>query len=109
MINLEKGTMKVIELCTEAVRRSGTIAVVGVYASPYDNFPVHRIFDKGLIMQFGQAQVHLYIDQCFDLVRKNKVQLDDVITHRLPLEKIAEGYDMFKHKTDDCVKVVLTP
>ncbi|MGN6495469.1 MAG: zinc-dependent alcohol dehydrogenase [Agriterribacter sp.] len=109
LINLEKGTMKVIELCTEAVRRSGTIAVVGVYASPYDNFPVHRIFDKGLIMQFGQAQVHLYIDQCFDLVRKNKVQLDDVITHRLPLEKIAEGYDMFKHKTDDCVKVVLTP
>lgn len=109
VLNAEKGTMKVIELCTEAVRRSGTISVVGVYASPYDNFPVHRIFDKGLIMQFGQAQTHVYIDQCFELVRSGKVVLDDIITHRLPLSQASNAYDMFKNKTDDCVKVVLKP
>jgi S-(hydroxymethyl)glutathione dehydrogenase/alcohol dehydrogenase len=109
VINVEKGTSKVIELCTEAVRRSGHISVVGVYASPYDNFPIHRIFDKGLTMQFGQAQTIMYIDQCFDLVRQGKVVLDDIITHRLPLSRAAEAYDMFKHKTDDCVKVVLKP
>jgi S-(hydroxymethyl)glutathione dehydrogenase / alcohol dehydrogenase len=83
--------------------------VVGVYASPYDNFPIHRIFDKGLILQFGQAQVHMYIDQCFEMVRSGKVVLDDIITHRLPLNKASEAYDMFKHKTDDCVKVILKP
>ena len=109
VFNAEKGTAKVIELCAEAVRRSGTIAVVGVYGSPYDNFPIHRIFDKGLIMQFGQAQTHLYIDQCFELVRSGKVVLDDIITHRLPLSKASDAYDMFKNKTDDCVKVVLKP
>ncbi|HYF29595.1 MAG TPA: zinc-dependent alcohol dehydrogenase [Chitinophagaceae bacterium] len=109
VVNMEKGTMKVIEMCTEAVRRSGTIAVVGVYLSPYDNFPIHRIFDKGLIMQFGQAQVHMYIDQCFEFVRSGKVVLDDIITHKLPLSQASEAYDMFKHKTDDCVKVVLKP
>ncbi|MGB8190829.1 MAG: zinc-dependent alcohol dehydrogenase [Chitinophagaceae bacterium] len=109
VINVEKGTAKVIELCTEAVRRSGTIAVVGVYGSPYDNFPIHRIFDKGLTLQFGQAQVHVYIDQCFEFVRSGKVVLNDIITHRLPLSKASEAYDMFKKKTDDCVKVVLKP
>jgi S-(hydroxymethyl)glutathione dehydrogenase/alcohol dehydrogenase len=109
VVNMEKGTSKVIEMCTEAVRRSGTIAVVGVYASPFDNFPVHRIFDKGLILQFGQAQTHVYIDQCFEFVRSGKVVLDDIITHRLPLSKASEAYDMFKHKTDDCVKVILKP
>ncbi len=109
VLNVEKGTAKVIEMCTEAVRRSGTISVVGVYASPYDNFPIHRIFDKGLIMQFGQAQTHVYIDQCFELVRSGKVVLDDIITHRLPLSQASEAYDMFKNKTDDCVKVVLKP
>ena len=105
----EKGTMKVIEMCTEAVRRNGHVSVVGVYASPYDNFPIHRIFDKGLIMQFGQAQTHTYIDQCFEMVLSGKVVLDDIITHRLPLSQASEAYDMFKHKTDDCVKVVLKP
>jgi len=109
VINAEKGTMKVIELCTEAVRRSGVISVVGVYASPYDNFPIHRIFDKGLIMQFGQAQVHVYIDECFEMVRSGKVVLDDIITHRVPLLQASEAYNMFKKKTDDCVKVVLKP
>ena len=109
VINAEKGTAKVLELCTEAVRRSGTIAVVGVYGSPYDNFPIHRIFDKGLIMQFGQVQAHLYIDQCFELVRSGKVVLDDIITHRLPLSRASEAYDMFKNKKNDCVKVVLKP
>lgn len=109
MINLEKGTSKVIELCTEAVRRSGNISVVGVYATPFDNFPIHRIFDKGLTLQFGQAQAIMYIDQCFEMVRQGKVVLDDIITHRLPLSKVSEAYDMFKDKTDDCVKVILKP
>ena len=109
VINVEKGTSKVIELCTQAVRRAGTIAIVGVYTSPYDNFPIHRIFDKGLIMQFGQAQTHVYIDQCFEMVRQGRVVLDDIISHRLPLAKASDAYDMFKDKTDDCVKVVLSP
>ena len=109
VFNAEKGTGKVIEMCTEVVRRNGVVSVVGVYASPYDNFPIHRIFDKGLIMQFGQAQTHTYIDQCFEMVRSGKVLLDDIITHRLPLSQASEAYDMFKQKTDDCVKVVLKP
>ncbi len=109
VLNVEKGTMKVLEMCTEAVRRSGTISVVGVYGSPYDNFPIHRIFDKGLTMQFGQAQMQVYIDECFEMVRSGKVVLDDIITHRVPLTQASDAYDMFKHKTDDCVKVVLKP
>jgi alcohol dehydrogenase len=109
VLHLEKGTPKVMEWCTEAVRRSGTIAVVGVYSTPYDNFPIHRIFDKGLTLQFGQAQTIMYIDECFELVRQGKVVLDDIITHRLPLSKASEAYDMFKNKKDDCVKVVLKP
>jgi threonine dehydrogenase-like Zn-dependent dehydrogenase len=32
-----------------------------------------------------------------------------VITHRLSLDEAPQGFDTFKHKEDDCVKVVLTP
>ena len=109
VVNLEKGTAKVIDWCTQAVRRGGIVSVVGVYASPYDNFPIHRVFDKGLTMRFGQAPVQKYIDELFELVRNGKVVLDDVISHRLPLDQAAHAYDIFKNKKDDCVKVVLKP
>jgi len=109
VINVEKGTPKVMELCFEAVRRGGTVTVVGVYGSPYDNFPIHRIFDKGIILQFGQAPVQKYIDHLITLITSGKVVLNDIITHQLPLSEVAHAYEIFKKKEDDCVKVILRP
>ena len=108
-INFEVGSMKVLDLCFEAVRRMGTVTIVGVYGSTYDNFPMHRIFDKGLTIKQGQAPVLNYIDHLIDLVKEEKVVLDDIITHTLPLEDAAHGYKIFQEKEEDCVKVVLKP
>lgn len=108
-INFEKGSIKVLDLCFQAVRRSGTVSIVGVYGSPYDNFPLHRVFDKGLTIKQGQAPVLNYIDHLIELVKQEKVVLDDIITHTLPLSEVAQGYKLFDEKEDDCVKVVLKP
>jgi len=108
-INFEKGSMKVLDMCFEAVRRSGTVSIVGVYGSPYDNFPLHRIFDKGITIKQGQAPVLNYIDHLIELVKDEKVVLDDIITHEIPLSDVANGYKIFDEKEDDCVKVVLKP
>jgi len=32
-----------------------------------------------------------------------------VVTHRLRLDEAPKGYDIFLHKEDECVKVVLKP
>jgi threonine dehydrogenase-like Zn-dependent dehydrogenase len=32
-----------------------------------------------------------------------------VISHHLPLAEAPRGYEMFKHKRDNCAKVVMTP
>ncbi|MCG2615117.1 glutathione-dependent formaldehyde dehydrogenase [Terrimonas sp. NA20] len=109
VINLEKGSPKVIEACMSAVRRGGIVSVLGVYPTSYDNFPLGQFFDKGIIMRGGQAPAHKHIDTLLDFVKQGKVQLDDIITHRLPLSKIADGYSMFRKKEDNCVKVVLDP
>lgn len=108
-INFEKGSMKVLDMCFEAVRRMGTVSIVGVYGSPYDNFPLFRMFDKGITIKQGQAPVLNYIDELIDLVATDKVVLDDIISHQLPLTEAAKGYQLFDQKEDDCVKVVLKP
>ena len=105
----EMGTMKVLERCFDAVRRGGTVSVVGVYGTPYDNFPLHQWFDKGLKIKGGQAPVHNYIDHLIDLVQTGKVTLEDIITHKVPLSEASKMYDIFNNKQDNCVKVVLKP
>ena len=107
--NFEKGSMKVLDLAFKAVRRSGTVTIMGVYGSTYDNFPMHRIFDKGITLKMGQAPVLNYIDKLVELVKEEKVVLDDIITHTLPLSEVSHGYDIFDKKEEDCVKVVLKP
>ena len=109
VINIEKGSPKVLEACMSAVRRSGIVSVLGVYPTTYDNFPIGQFFDKGITLKGGQAPAHKHIDKLLEFVKEGKVKLDDIITHRLPLTKIADAYSMFKKKEDNCVKVVLDP
>jgi threonine dehydrogenase-like Zn-dependent dehydrogenase len=109
VINFEKGSTKVLEACMSAVRRGGIVPVLGVYPVMYDNFPLGQFFDKGITLRGGQAPAHKHIDKLLQYVKEGKVILDDIITHRLPLTKISDGYSMFKKKEDRCVKVVLDP
>lgn len=109
IIHAQVGTIKVINKCVSAVRRGGVVSVVGVYSTTYDNFPFGQIFDKGITLRTGQVSVHKYIDELLTLVNAKKVILDDIITHRLPLDQAAYAYDIFCDKKDDCLKVVLKP
>jgi alcohol dehydrogenase len=109
VLKAEKGSMKALKSCFDAVRRAGRISVLGVYGSPYDNFPLYQWFEKSIQMMGGQAWVQRYIDHLISLVAEGKVVLDDIITHRVPLSEAANMYKIFNNKEDNCVKVVLKP
>jgi threonine dehydrogenase-like Zn-dependent dehydrogenase len=109
VVNMEKGSIKVVDACMSAVRRGGTVSILGVYGTTYDNFPLGQMFDKGLTIKCGQAPAHKFADELLKLVAERKVRLDDIITHRLPLTQIEHAYEIFQKKEDNCVKVVLDP
>ena len=109
VVNLEKGSDKVLVTCMSAVRRGGFVSVLGVYASPFDNFPIHQFFDKGITLKGGQAPAHKHIDKLLKHVPDGDVRLDDIISHTLPLSQAVHGYDIFRNKKDNCLKVVLKP
>jgi alcohol dehydrogenase len=109
IIHMQMGTINALRMCVSAVRRGGTLTVVGVYGTPYDNFPWAQMFDKGIKLRGGQAPVHTYIDKLMGLVKDQKVFLDDIITHTLPLDRVTEAYHMFNNKEDNCMKVILKP
>ena len=85
--------------------------MVGVYGSPYSNFPLGQGFSTRAIIacRFGQSTPQKDIDFLLEWVQRGKVRLDDIISHRIPLEEAPHGYEIFCNKMDDCVKVVLKP
>jgi S-(hydroxymethyl)glutathione dehydrogenase/alcohol dehydrogenase len=109
VVHLQRGSISAIELAFSAVRRSGRVSIMGVYGTTYDNFPLGQMLDKGLRVQTGQATVHNFIDELMDMVGSGKLRADDIISHRLPLEKAPDGYSIFNKKQDNCTKIVLKP
>ncbi|WP_433468779.1 zinc-dependent alcohol dehydrogenase [Spirillospora sp. CA-128828] len=95
----------------EAVRRGGTISIIGVYGGMTDPLPMLRMFDKGIALRMGQAHVKKWIGDLMPLVTDDSDPLGvmDLATHRWPLEKAPRAYEMFQKKQDGAIKVLLQP
>ncbi|WP_433478607.1 zinc-dependent alcohol dehydrogenase [Spirillospora sp. CA-142024] len=95
----------------EAVRRGGTISIIGVYGGMTDPLPMLRMFDKGIALRMGQAHVKKWIGDLMPLVIDDSDPLGvmDLATHRWPLEKAPRAYEMFQKKQDGAIKVLLQP
>ena len=65
--------------------------------------------NKGLTLKTGQTHVHKYLPLLFDKIESGEIDPSFIITHKMPLDKAAEGYQMFKEKQDGCIKIVLKP
>jgi threonine dehydrogenase-like Zn-dependent dehydrogenase len=92
-----------------ACRPGGIVSVIGVYGGLMDKFPAGAFMNKGLTMRTGQCHVQRYMKPLLDRVVAGEIDPSFVVTHRLELGQAPEGYETFKNKQDECVKVVLKP
>lgn len=108
-LRLQGGSKSAIEMATQAVRKGGTVSIVGVYGARYNAFPLGDFFSRNITLKMGQCPAHTYIPRILDLVREGKFDATDIITHRLSLDQGEHAYAIFDEKKDDCIKVVLKP
>ncbi|XHX75870.1 MAG: zinc-dependent alcohol dehydrogenase [Stenomitos frigidus ULC029] len=92
-----------------ACRKGGHVSMPGVYGGLLDKVPMGAAFNKGLTFKMGQTHVHRYLQPLLEHIQKGDIDPSFVITHRLALEDAPRGYETFKHKKDNCIKVVLKP
>jgi threonine dehydrogenase-like Zn-dependent dehydrogenase len=90
-------------------RSGGTISIMGGYYGVMDKFPIGSLMNRSLTIRTGQCHVQRYLRPLLERVANGDIDPSFVVTHRLPLSDAPRGYEMFKHKEDDCVKVVLKP
>jgi threonine dehydrogenase-like Zn-dependent dehydrogenase len=90
-------------------RSGGVVSVIGAYGGMVDKFPIGAVMNRSLTIRSGQCHVHRYLQTLLDHIEAGRIDPTFVITHRLPLDEAPAAYETFKHKEDECVKVVLSP
>ena len=92
-----------------ACRKGGTVSVPGVYGGFLDKIPFGAVVNKALTIKSGQTHMHKYMRPLLQRIQNGEIDPSFVITHRLRLEEAPHGYEIFKHKQDHCIKIVLKP
>jgi len=109
LLKIQGGSKSALEIASQAVRKGGTVSVVGVYGARYNNFPFGDFFSRNITLKMGQCPVHSYIHPILNIIKDKKIDPTDIITHVLPLNKGEHAYDIFDNKLDNCIKVILKP
>ncbi len=92
-----------------ACRKGGTVSVPGVYGGFADTVPMGAFMNKALTMKTGQTHMMRYMKPLLDRIQNDEIDPSFVISHRVPIDKAPEMYQVFRDKKDHCTKVVLDP
>jgi alcohol dehydrogenase len=104
------GTQQTFESALRALRPGGTLSSLGVYSGkltlPLDAFSAglgdHRIVTS--LCPGGKERMR----RLLDVVASGRTDLRPLVTHRYPLERIVEAYDLFANQRDGVLKVAIT-
>ena len=92
-----------------SVKKGGVVSIVGVYGPTGNMIPIGNVVNKGITIRANQAAVKRHLPKLIEHVKAGRIKPSEIITHRLPLEEVAEAYHLFSSKLDGCIKPVLIP
>nr|BFF16676.1 zinc-dependent alcohol dehydrogenase [Promicromonospora thailandica] len=108
-LKLQGGSPVALNWAIDGVRKGGTVSVMGAYGPIFSAVKFGDAMNKGLTLRANQAPVKRQWPRLFEHMRSGYLKPNDIVTHRIPLEHIAEGYHMFSAKLDGCVKPLVVP
>lgn len=100
------GANDTFQLAWQCARPNAIVTVVALYDEP-QVLPLPQMYGKNLTFKTGG------VDGCdcqeiLQLIKEGKIDTTPLITHRFPLERIAEAYELFEQKRDGVIKVAIT-
>lgn len=95
-----------LPLSTKVVRRGGKVVIVGGFDKGETAIPLEwqriQMSEIQLIPSASFAMHEIYHEQgmVLDLIAKGRIKVDDLITHRFPLDRINEAFDIDQRKQE---------
>ncbi|MDT0644792.1 zinc-dependent alcohol dehydrogenase [Zunongwangia sp. F363] len=106
---LQGGSTTALHWAINSVKKGGIVSIVGVYGPIDALVPIGNVLNKGITIRANQASVKRLLPRLIKHVKDGNINPKELITHRIPLEEVAEGYHIFSKKLDNCIKPVLIP
>jgi len=108
------GLQTTFENAVKSTKVGGTVSTLGVYAAEMANIGIPNkdfgfgIADKNIVSTLcpgGKERMR----RLMELVRNERVNLRQLITHRFTLDEIDDAYELFMSQGDGVIKVAITP
>ncbi len=108
-LKLEAGSAIALHWAINSVKKGGVVSIVGVYGPTGNMVPMGNVVNKGLTIRANQASVKRLLPRLIEHVKAGHLNPKALITHKVPLDDIADAYHIFSAKLDGCIKPVLVP
>lgn len=102
------GSASAFGYCLDVVRPGGRVGVIG-YAGRDKVAIEPAIFMRKLLQVRGVLSPMGSWERAIDLLANRTVCVDTLLTHRFPLMRFAEGFNLAAHRADGAVRVVIEP
>ena len=106
---VQAGAATALNWAINSARKGGNVSIVGVYGPTFNAVPIGNALNKGLTLRMNQASVKRHLPRLIEHIQAGRIDPKAIITHRVPLEDVADAYHIFSGKLDNCIKTILIP
>jgi L-iditol 2-dehydrogenase len=91
------GASSAVAQAVQLVKKRGRITVIGIFGSPVE-VPMTNVVRREVTLKGGYDARPENFEQAIKLVHKGDIKVKELITHRMPLEKAHEAFELAKSK-----------
>ncbi len=100
------GKQEAIDQAVEMLKPGGMLLLVGIPEVDFISFNISKIRRKEITIQNVRRQ-NKSVQPVIDLISSGKISPEYMITHRFPLEKTAEAFDVVSNYKDGVIKALI--
>ncbi len=103
------GPSQVLTWAVGAVRKAGTISIIGVYPPAAKAFPIGAAMNKNLSLRSGNCNHRAYLWNAVSWVKTGRLTPERILTQLAPMTGAIEAYEAFDRRQEGWLKVELVP
>jgi L-iditol 2-dehydrogenase len=102
------GALETPQQCVRVTKRGGKILVVAFYEQPV-TLDLSAVVRSDITIYTTRGEGGNNVKRAVSLAAQGRMRGSDLVTHKFPLEDIAEALRVMRARIDDPIKVVIVP